>query len=70
LIKSFLKILKWDTAGQERFRTITTSYYRGANAIVIVYDVTDRESFEHVKNWMLDIERYTKINKGSLKKTF
>lgn len=61
---------QWDTAGQERFRTITTSYYRGANAIVIVYDVTDRESFDHVKNWMNDIEKYKKINKGLPKKMF
>lgn len=49
--------MQWDTAGQERFRTITTSYYRGANAIAIVYDITDRESFEHVKNWMNDIDK-------------
>ena len=49
---------KWDTAGQERFRTITTSYYRGAQAIIIVYDITDKESFYHVKNWMADIDKY------------
>ncbi len=51
---------QWDTAGQERFRTITTSYYKGAQAIVIAYDVTDKESFDHVKNWMLDIDRQKK----------
>lgn len=55
------KIFKWDTAGQERFRTITTSYYKGAQAIIIVYDITDKESFEHVKNWMQDIDKYIKI---------
>ena len=49
---------QWDTAGQERFRTITTSYYKGAQAIVIVYDITDMESLEHVKNWMMDIDKY------------
>lgn len=48
---------QWDTAGQERFRTITTSYYKGAQAIVIVYDVTDQESFDHVRNWMMDIDK-------------
>lgn len=48
---------QWDTAGQERFRTITTSYYKGAQAIVIVYDVTDKETFDHVKNWMMDIDK-------------
>ena len=57
IVFNLYNILKWDTAGQERFRTITTSYYKGAQAIVIVYDVTDKESFDHVKNWMLDIDK-------------
>jgi Ras-related protein Rab-1A len=42
----------WDTAAAERFRTIPSSYYRGANGIIIVYDVTSRESFNNVKKWM------------------
>uniref|UniRef100_A0A6U3RS86 Ras-related protein Rab-18 n=1 Tax=Ditylum brightwellii TaxID=49249 RepID=A0A6U3RS86_9STRA len=53
------KLQIWDTAGQERFRTITTSYYRGAHGAVVVYDVTSRESFEDVKRWFHDIERYS-----------
>lgn len=47
----------WDTAGQERFRTITTSYFRGAQGILLVYDVTDRASFVSIKNWMEEIDR-------------
>ncbi|CAN1792077.1 Ras-related protein RABD1 [Linum perenne] len=48
----------WDTAGQERFRTITSSYYRGAHGIIIVYDVTDMDSFNNVKQWLNEIDRY------------
>jgi small GTP-binding protein len=46
-----IKIQIWDTAGQERFRSITKSYFRGANVILIVFDLTNRESFENVKLW-------------------
>ena len=50
-----IKLQIWDTAGQERFRTITISYYKDAHAIIIVFDITNKYSFEHIKNWMADI---------------
>ena len=56
----------WDTAGQERFRTITSSYYRGAHGIIIVYDVTDQESFTNVKQWLHEIDRYACENVNKL----
>lgn len=57
-----MKLQIWDTAGQERFRTITASYYRGAHGIIIVFDVTDRESFEHVRQWKGEVDRYAGEN--------
>jgi len=55
-----VKMQIWDTAGQERFRTIAASYYRGAHGIVVAYDVTDRKSFENVRMWMQEIEKYVR----------
>ncbi|KAI4521257.1 hypothetical protein K523DRAFT_238748 [Schizophyllum commune Tattone D] len=46
----------WDTAGQERFRSLTKNFYRGAQGVVLVYDVCDRESFEALRQWYTDVE--------------
>jgi len=53
-----VKLQIWDTAGQERFRTITTAYYRGAMGILLVYDVTDEQSFLNIRNWIRNIEQH------------
>ena len=55
-----IKMQIWDTAGHEKFRTITTSYYKSAHAIIILYDITEQSSFEHIKNWMVEIEKFAK----------
>lgn len=52
-----VKIQLWDTAGQERYRTITNSYLRGANVIIVVYDITNKKSFENVECWLKSIEQ-------------
>jgi len=53
-----IKLQIWDTAGQERFHTITTSYYRGANGIMLVYDITNAKSFENISKWLRNIEEH------------
>jgi len=52
-----IKLQIWDTAGQERFRTITSTYYRGTHGVIVVYDVTNGESFGNVKRWLHEIEQ-------------
>ena len=49
----------WDTAGQERFRALTTSYYRGAHGVILVYDVTEKASFDHLQSWIKDVDLYS-----------
>jgi len=51
-----IKLQIWDTAGQERFNTITTSYYRGAMGLMLVYDITNRKSFESIAKWLRNID--------------
>ena len=50
-----VKMQIWDTAGQERFKTITASYYKGAHGIILTYDITDKQSFKDIENWLQGI---------------
>jgi Ras-related protein Rab-2A len=54
-----IKLQIWDTAGQEKFRSITRSYYRGAAGCLLVYDITRRETFEHVIAWLEDCRKFS-----------
>lgn len=53
-----IKLQIWDTAGQERFKTITSSYYKGAHGIIVVYDTTDKESYKAIDNWMNEVDKH------------
>ncbi|KAJ2310779.1 hypothetical protein IWW54_003007 [Coemansia sp. RSA 2705] len=52
----------WDSAGQERFRAMTQMYYRGANAVVLVYDITNEDSFKDVDTWVQELQRNIDLN--------
>ena len=51
-----LRLQVWDTAGQERFRTITPAYYRRAMGVLVIFDITNRKSFENVEYWLRNLE--------------
>ncbi|KAJ6228132.1 small gtp binding protein rab8 [Anaeramoeba flamelloides] len=53
-----VKLQIWDTAGQEKFRTIVRSYYRGTKGIILVYDITNVETFNNIKSWVKEIDTY------------
>jgi len=53
-----VKLAIWDTAGQERFRTLTPSYYRGAQGVILVYDVTSRPTFQKLEMWLGEVDAY------------
>ncbi|KAG8468441.1 hypothetical protein KFE25_013524 [Diacronema lutheri] len=61
-----IKLQIWDTAGQERFRTISSTYYRGAHGIIVVYDVTNQHSFNSVNDWLVEINKYARENVSKL----
>ena len=60
--KKNIKLQIWDTAGQDRFRAITKNYYKGANGIILIYDVTNLQTYENVKNWITQIREETNPN--------
>ncbi|XP_076453615.1 ras-related protein Rab-37-like isoform X7 [Babylonia areolata] len=53
-----VKLQIWDTAGQERFRSITHAYYRDAHALLLLYDVTNKASFDNIRAWLAEINEY------------
>lgn len=55
-----VRVAVWDTAGQERFRTISTAHYRGAQAVIFVYDITNPESYNNIINWHLTLTKNIK----------
>lgn len=55
------KLQIWDTAGQERFRSMTSNFYKGAQSIFLIYDVTDRSSFLDLESWIKEVKLYAKL---------
>ena len=54
-----IKLQIWDTAGQQRFRTITNTYYKNSHAVILVYDITNKDSFDSIQEfWMHEVESY------------
>lgn len=60
--KEVIKVEVWDTAGQERYRAITSSYYKGAKGAIIVYDITNEDSFNNVESWMNEVTKQGKTD--------
>ncbi|UJR33655.1 hypothetical protein I4U23_021088 [Adineta vaga] len=57
-----VKLQIWDTAGQERFRSVTRSYYRGASGALLIYDISNRESYNDITNWLTDVRTLASPN--------
>lgn len=56
-----IKLQIWDTAGEERFRSITSSFYRGAHGVVIVFDLTRPETLKNVPKWLAEVEKHIRL---------
>ena len=52
-----IKLQIWDTAGQERFRNVISSYFKGAHGILLIFDITSRDSFKELENWLVEVEK-------------
>ncbi|XP_022012216.1 ras-related protein RABB1c isoform X2 [Helianthus annuus] len=63
IVNKPIKLQIWDTVGQESFRSITRSYYRGAAGALMVYDITRRETFNHLASWLEDARQHANANK-------
>eukprot|EP01038_Epipyxis_sp_PR26KG_P005407 gene5407-7494_t len=61
-----VKVQCWDTAGQERFRTITASYYRNSQGILLIYDVTRRDTFNNIRTWAAQIQMHADSNTNKI----
>ena len=62
-----IKLQLWDTAGQERFRAMVANFYRGAKGILVVYDVTNMESFVNLPTWLGEVKRYSGLDVTKVK---
>ena len=60
-----IKVQIWDTAGQERFHAITAAYYRGASGVILVYDITDNDSFKNIRKWLENVRDIPKVLIGN-----
>ncbi|XP_015240902.1 ras-related protein Rab-37-like isoform X1 [Cyprinodon tularosa] len=57
-----VKLQIWDTAGQERFRSVTHAYYRDAHALLLLYDITNKSSFDNIRAWLTEIHEYAQTD--------
>ena len=63
-----VKLFLWDTAGQEKYNSLTKLYFKGASAAIIVYDITDKSSFEKAKKWVDELNEYEESEGAKMKK--
>ena len=57
-----VKLQIWDTAGQESFRSVTRIFYRGANIVFLVYDITREATFRNVQEWLLEVKQHAQVD--------